>query len=378
MAGNKFSFGNTKIKIQGVNFAGLMNELNLADIKLKKVERKSATELTITCSARNCSKILAILKGKCYTILEQRNSSFFNLVKMLGYRLGLLVGIGLGVLLSVFSSFFLWDIMVNGQTEYEERVYSVLAENGIGAGSWKFGIQDEQVEQLLYNNIPELSLVDVSFRGCSMLVNYTIRTPANEQDRMTKNLVAKSDGVVASILTTSGTALVKVGDFVRKGQVLIAGYEVIEEQQIECNAKGQVFAYTWKSATVEFSLEKIEWVRTDNFVENVEVSLFGSTFYTKVATHNFERTESVQKIQYLLPSSPLPLQIKRTIIYQLDSVSVIQDYEENEGNLKTQAKMLAWELIQGEENILSEKTEVNFASNIWFITHYIKIKDEIS
>ena len=356
----------------------LFRSLNLADIKLKKVERKSATELTITCSARNCSKILAILKGKCYTILEQRNSSFFNLVKMLGYRLGLLVGIGLGVLLSVFSSFFLWDIMVNGQTEYEERVYSVLAENGIGAGSWKFGIQDEQVEQLLYNNIPELSLVDVSFRGCSMLVNYTIRTPANEQDRMTKNLVAKSDGVVASILTTSGTALVKVGDFVRKGQVLIAGYEVIEEQQIECNAKGQVFAYTWKSATVEFSLEKIEWVRTDNFVENVEVSLFGSTLYTKVATHNFERTESVQKIQYLLPSSPLPLQIKRTIIYQLDSVSVIQDYEENEGNLKTQAKMLAWELIQGEENILSEKTEVNFASNIWFITHYIKIKDEIS
>ena len=361
-----------------MNFAGLINELNLANIKLKKVERPEVTELVIVTSTRDSSKVIAILKQRCYTILEQQNNNSFNLIKSFTTRIGILIGIGVGVLLNLFASFFVWNVVLYGQDEYTQEVSNVLSQNGIGHGCWKFSINDTSVEQILYENIPELSLVDVSFRGCSMIVNYTIRTQSNEEDNITANILAKEDGIIASILVTSGTAMVKVGDIVRTGQVLISGYELVNEEQVKCNAKGQVYAYSWKSATVEFPLEKIEWVRTGNYVENIQTTLFGSTLYTKTTENTFTKSESEQNTEYMFPSSAIPLKIVRTKIYELESVTITQSFEDNVTKLQAQARLLVWEQIEGDEDILNEKTEVNFVSNIWFVTHYIKIKEKIS
>lgn len=378
MAKLKLAFGNTRFKIQGVNFTSLLNDFHLSNIKLKKVERPEATQLLMVCANCHRSKVIAILKQRCYTILEQKDSHSFNLVHSLITRFGILIGIGIGVLLNIFASFFVWNVMLYGQEEYSETVSSVLTQNGVGQGSCKFNIQATTVEQMLYDNVPEISLVNVSFRGCSMIVNYTIRTQSDTDEIVSKNILAKSDGVIASILVTSGTAMIKVGEFVRKGQMLIAGYEVVEEQQVECNAKGQVYAYSWISATVEFPLEKIEWVRTGNYVENVEVSLFDSVLYTKTAENTFAKSESEQRVEYMFQSSAVPIKVTRTLIYELEARTISQSFEDNYTKIQAQAHLLAWEQIEGDEDILDEKTEVNFVSNIWFVTHYIKIKAKIS
>lgn len=378
MAEPKFYFGTTRFKIQGVNFSVLLNDLSLSGIKVNKVERPEVTQLVFVCPTRDRKKVIAILKQRCYNVLEQQNSHSFNFFRSVITRFGILIGIGVGVLLNVFASFFIWNVMLYGQEDYSEQIFSVLVQNGMGAGSWKFGIKPEDAEQVIYDSIPEISLVDISFRGCSLIVNYTIRTQEDNDQTVSKNILAKADGVVSSILVTSGTAMVKVGDFVRKGQLLIAGYQTVNDSQVDCNAKGQVYAYSWISATVEFPLEKIEWVRTGNYVENVSVSLFGSVLYSKTQENVFAKSESEQTTEYMFRSGAIPLTVTRTFYYELEARTVSQSFEDNYTKTQAQARLLAWEQIEGDEDILDEKTEVNFVSNIWFVTHYIKIKEKIS
>ena len=374
----KFVFGDVSFLIEGANFSALLNLLSKKGIMLKKVERQNAKTLFIVAKMKDCQNIVAILNKKCYTIKEQKANEALSVFKSFFSRIWLLVGIFVGVILNVLASFFVWDIKLVGDEKLSSKINQVLSQNGIFCGRTKFGLDGKEIENILLENVPNLSLVDVSTRGCTLNINYTTRTLQTINQENRQNILATSDGIIASISAVSGTPLVKVGDFVKKGQVLIAGYYENEETKTEVPAKGVVFAYSWKSATIEFPLEKIEWVRTGNFVAWQSITLYGKVLEEKEAKHNFKKFETETSFEYLLKSSPIPLVLKTTKIYEVKAQMVKQNFEDYKDKLFAQAKMVAWQQIGGDENILDEKTETNFVSNIWFVTHYIKIKEKIS
>lgn len=372
------TFKEIVLKIEGVNFTELLNELNKQNIKLKQANRVSPTELELVFSAHRHKKIVAILNEKCYTIKEQKTNTYWGELKKIFLRVGILVGLFVGILINILASFFIWDIRFFGQTNFEKEIQNALIQNGVKKGCLKFGLTAQDIEKLIYENIEDVSLCDISFKGTTLLVNYTIRTQSEKEDIVAKNIIAKNDGIIANISVLSGTAMVKVGDYVKKGEVLIAGFTEQDEDVVECEAKGQVYAYSWKSAVVEFPKEKIEWVRTGQSVTNVTTSLFNSVISSTKNLHNFEKTETEQKTVFLTQNQNLPIKVTFETIYELTAQTVTADIKDYQEKLNAQARLLAWEQILGDEDILDEKTETNFVSNIWFVTHYIKIKEKIS
>ncbi len=372
----KFVFGKISILFEGANFADFLNEVTLSNIKLEKVERKSVAEMQIVCKAKDCLKIVAILNKRCYTIKEQKTSAKLSFFKKSFLKLGLLIGVAFGIMLNVLGYFFVWDIKFYGDKSLQSEIEKILGENGIGVGTPKFGLKAEEIENILRENLADISLANVSFRGTTMLVSYTKRTSAKEFETAKENILAKNDGVIASISVLSGQALVKPGDFVKRGQILIQGGQDENGQNIE--AKGQVFAYIWKSATIEFPLEKIVWARTDNFVLKKTISLFGKTVFEHSDIVPFEKFEEESETKNLCPSGAIPLKVTFTKIFELEKKSITQNFEEMKDKLFSQAKLVASEQVIAGENVLEEKTETNFVSNIWFVTHYIKIKEKIS
>ncbi len=370
--------GKAKVIIEGVNFDRLLNDIVTRQIKIIEVARQNnILILTISCSF--LAQLIALLKEKCYTFTIQKQSGIANFFDVFITRWGLFLGFLISVSVFGFASCFVWGIVVeNDEAQLQQTFNKILAENNLGVGVLRFNQSSYEIEQCLLDNIPELSLVSASFKGTNIIVNYTLQTEKEEMLEQQKkvNIVATNDGIVTSISVTSGTALVKVGDVVKKGQILIAGYKIVEEEQVECVASGTVYANVFKSATIQFPLKTIQWVRTGNFLTGTEIKLFNKTISNNQPDVNFEHYETI--ITYEKYNLLIPLEFYVTRYYEVESVEIEQDFESSKESIIAQSRLLALEQCSAVDNIIDESYDVNFVSDVWFVTYNIKIKEKIS
>lgn len=373
-------YGKVTFVIEGANFVLLLNELNKQNIQVFSANRISATKLEFCVSGKYVAKVVDLLKDKCYTVLQEKGSGLVKLTNSFATRWGILVGGLVGFFLCAFSTMFVWNVnVVDDKSLLYNSMCKVLAENGMGKGSFLPSYDCNKAEILLLENIEKLSLVSVSTRGGSLFINYTIKTSASEieEDFQVKNIIAKQDAVIASIVVSSGTALVKEGDVVKQGQILIAGYKENEEgEKVECFASGYVNGYVFKSVTTQFPINKIEYVRTEEFVVHNKLYLGDTLIHQIIPQHNFEHFETEQTVSYI--SNIIPLKQETTKIYKTEGVEVKQSFDEQKQNVIDQTRMLALEQCNNTDNIINESVATNFVADIWFVTYTIKIKEKIS
>lgn len=365
-------FGSVKLKIKGTNFANLLNLLQKQNIPLKNIKRQDSTTFVLKVKAKHCSKLVAILKEKCYNVIEQKStaSSVFDCLK----RTGILVGLFLGLTLNMISGFFVCKIQLFGDKNFEKQILETLKQKGVCAFCPKSNLNFAELKTALYKNVDDLSLVSFDVRGSTLNVHFTTKTAKKSVLTEQTDVVAKNSGVVFSVVVNSGTAMVKPGDLVQKGDILILG---VDENQNKVCASGQVFAFTFKSASLTFPLQTTALARTGKFVTSFKVTFLNQVLFEQKAQNPFSKFETETKENYLSTAS-IPLKICYTTFFEVAPVVVSQNFEENKEKLFAQAKLLAWQQIKGNEEILEEKTETNFVSDIWFVSHYIKIKEKIS
>ncbi len=364
----------TTITIKGANFPNLLDELKKTNLKLNNIKKLSSCELELTVKAKHKPKIIAILNDKCYTIISQKDSQQKQFLKPLR-NISIIVGIIFGFLLNVFATFFIWNIKLVGDESLKQEIFSSLKNCGIKKGTLKHNLSFAKIKKAIYEGSNNISLVSSSIKGTTLFISYTKRTPPILEFCENENIIAKNDGMIASIIATSGTPMVKLGDYVKKGQVLVSSVQ--KEDGTQEKARGQVFAYVWKSATVQYPLNTILWARTNNFCTNHKVMFQNSVLFETNNSCSFEKSEIETRTTYLT-NKVLPIKIVYTTEFELSAIETTQNFDENKEKVISEARMLCWEQIDGDERILEEKTEINFVSNIYFVTHYIKIKEQIS
>ena len=86
-------------------------------------------------------------------------------------------------------------------------------------------------------------------KGGDINVSFNKYRPPIILPGLEKNYYAKEDGVITRLELSYGIPLVKEGDYVKKGQLLIAGN--IDENDKKAKAYGKVFAKCWKEIVVQ-------------------------------------------------------------------------------------------------------------------------------
>lgn len=130
------------------------------------------------------------------------------------------------------------------------RVLAVAKENGLYPGRFVGQVDLEHCKRQISLDFPELFFVEISRRGVSMEIRIAKRidiSPA-QLPRGPGDVVAACDGVIEEVLVRKGTAAVRSGDTVVKGQVLIYGWQGLEGPVA---ADGIVTARVWASAYAE-------------------------------------------------------------------------------------------------------------------------------
>jgi similar to stage IV sporulation protein len=130
-----------------------------------------------------------------------------------------------------------------------DMLQDFLQNQGIHYGMWLNRIPLEELKTSLRQEYEEITWVSASIEGTKLWIRLKENdAPASASETVSAtNLVAEETGVVQSILVRRGTALVKAGDEVAAGDILIEGKVTIlnEEGEVKqeeyCQADGDVW-----------------------------------------------------------------------------------------------------------------------------------------
>lgn len=140
-------------------------------------------------------------------------------------------------------------IQIEGNSQLPERLILEKAEHcGLYFGCSRGALRSEQIKNRLLTEIPELSWAGVNTSGCVATISVRERQEEPETEAVLPgNIVAVSDAVVTELTVTDGTPLCRVGDAVKKGQVLISGYTDLGLCTHVQPAQGEVYGLTQRT-----------------------------------------------------------------------------------------------------------------------------------
>ncbi len=201
-------------------------------------------------------------------ILEKRGLPFF-LRRYRGRSL-FAAGVLVCAALLYLMSLRIWSIDFDGNLRFtDELLLETLRDAGYETGMEKDGIVCDSLELMLRETYPEITWVSAQIKGTRLIVQIRENTgvlTVEPVDETPCDLVAAKDGVITEIITRSGTPLVKAGDAVTAGQVLVSGVVELYNDSGEKTGEHQVRAdAAVKAATADtyedrFSLEhQVKW-----------------------------------------------------------------------------------------------------------------------
>ena len=165
------------------------------------------------------------------------------------------------------------------------------------------------------------------------------------------DLVASRDGVVETIEVFAGTAAVRPGDIVRKGQVLIRGQERGRDETVNAvQARGSVTARCWRTVRVRVPLNQVKSWETGR--ETVVMQLCTPWFQFPVETEKPEYLamnlyESVQPVAGVF----FPVW-RKTLLYREAALERVRaDGEECRREALAAAETRLKEALRGDEII---------------------------
>lgn len=174
-------------------------------------------------------------------------------------RMALCAALLLGVAALAELSQVMWRVALVDAGVYEADLTAYLQALDITPPRWKQDINTGELRELLEWRYPETAWVECGWRGMTLVIRVVDGVPSGEAASVqgAGDVVAARDGIVSSILTKAGTALVAPGDLVRQGQILIRGEERTADGALRpVSARGVVMARVWDSAAVRMSSQQ--------------------------------------------------------------------------------------------------------------------------
>ena len=156
--------------------------------------------------------------------------------------------------------------MEGNESVTDGEIILALAEEGFEIGDFWFNIDKGEIETSFLLNNKKISWININRRGSVAYVK-VIESDVNHSapdDRTGySNIVASSDCVIEEITVKQGTAMVKPGDVVKKGDILVAGVMPSESGGGFCYADASVIGRVSDTVSVQID-RKTEKITQNN------------------------------------------------------------------------------------------------------------------
>ncbi len=317
---------------------------------------------------RDYKKLKVFIKktGCVCRIKEKRGLPF--VIKKAGKRKGLLIGGILFVLVLSQCSGRIWHISVEGGFLHtREQMLQVMQQKlGVYGGVHGIGVDCFEIEKQLRLDYNEIGWISVEKKGCQLFVRLnesTMPKTAGTREEPS-HIIAAQDGIVRKIEVMAGIPLVKPGDKVKKGDILISGiipimgdYEELIRNEIVA-AEGNVYLESTFSYQAKFPItyEKKNYRKKQG---GLEVFLWNQKLFSYIPRYSEGKYDiiSTDIVPFAFEDFKAPVLMRKYRIQQYDTELVTMTKEEvkNKAEVCWQEFLADWE-SQGVELLSTEVT----------------------
>ncbi|VEF47755.1 sporulation protein YqfD [Bacillus freudenreichii] len=253
-----FLSGRVLVKVDGQGLELLLNKMTRAGIAVWKVKRLKSDAILFYISLQDIHKLRkAARRFECRISFIRGEGAPF-LWKRLFNNSGFLGGMVLFLILITMLSNITWGIEIKGANpETEHKIRKELTKLGVRVGTSHFLNQDlEKIQRGLTDSVDNITWIGVELKGTTFHFQVVEKTePKKQEGRSPGHLVAAKKAVVEKMFVEKGKPLVKVNQFVEKGQILVSGTIGNEDETKIISARGEVWGKTWYETNAEFPLQ---------------------------------------------------------------------------------------------------------------------------
>jgi len=288
------------ILVEGYFLEKFINICTRRQILLWDLKKQSNRRMTVNISIKGFKKLPEVArKTHCRVRIQSKCGLPFTVHKYKKRKAFILGAFSFVAAFYAMTS-FIWDVDVYGNKKIDTQVLlDYLAGNGIRPGMLKYGINTDEIVSKLMIDMKELAWVEVSLKGTRIKVNVRERVTPPETIPMDQpcDIIARRDGLVKSVFTKSGQQVVKEGDTVTRGQVLISGNVVSRNENVkprQVHAMGTVYARTWYEKKVPVETQIAEVVRTGMTKDVYSIMIFNRRIRLPYGEVPFKEYETVE------------------------------------------------------------------------------------
>lgn len=292
---NDFFKGTCKVKLKCKNIKKIINSLR-AQVSLAKLTYIDEYTISFVCFSKEIEIVTEKVNKMSGEILFIKHRGLPVILSFLKKRPGLVAGMLLLVFLTISSTFFVWQIRVEGNEKLSERAISeMLLKAGLYEGIPKRQVNVRSIVNKVLINEDELSWLSINLDGTVAHVEIKEAKIGKSHDKKENvNLVASHNGIIMRVDALEGQSKVASGDAVEKGSLLISAF--VDKRtggSLLRGARGYVWAKTDREYKVFVPLEYVEKEYSEKNSNSYRVSFLGKNITFSLP--DFEKSKAYER-----------------------------------------------------------------------------------
>lgn len=286
-----------------------------------------------------------IVKSTGIRVHIEEKRGFPFIINRYKNRWGIFIGLVAFILFLEFMSGFVWIIEINGNKNVsEDIILDSLKEIGIYEGIKTDKVSAKNDSQRLLLELDSLAWASLNIEGSRLTVNVTETEKKEKKDNRPCNLKAEFDGVITKIDLNSGNSVVKVGDTVKKGDVLVSGIIENAGGTRFVNSEGTVTAEVTRKFSLNLKFETKKVMETGKKSNKSVIEVFGIKIplYLGGETRNYNTTLGTKQLKIFGVKLPFRVYTREFRYTEIMKISKTADE-------------LKKELIKGREKLIKQE-----------------------
>ncbi len=353
----RFVLGYVNFAVSGQFPERFLNQLALGGVSVWGIKRQN-DRILASVKARDYLKFHSFkAKNRVVTHVTERCGLPF-ILKRHRLRVGFAAGLVFYVAILCFLSTFIWNIeIVGNQTLTDAELIAACERLGLREGVRRSSLDQELLRTRLALEFDNIAWASVNIEGVKATVNVSESKPSQKDPEEPCNLVASHDGIITALEVTDGTIKAKLGQTVKKGDLLVSGITEYKDGTYRFGTSaGRILAETDRELSCFIPFLQTDTVRIGEPVTRRVVSFFGFNVPLYLGSIEKPYEAETETKRYEKNGMYLPIAFTETEFHKTQTVSyTISEVEAKQKAEERLSTLEATELKDAE--ILNKSTE---------------------
>ena len=374
--------GYVNIVIEGYYIEQFINICNNKQIDLWNIKKENSIKVYASVCITDFKKLKQICKKtKCKIKIQSKKGLPF-IIKKYKKRKFFFIFLLLIILTIIILSNFIWNIEIESDADIpKEEILELAQSEGLEIGKRKGAIDTKAVINKIRLERDDISWVGIEIDG----TNATIKlVKADEKPEIINddeycNIVADKNAMILKVSAQNGTPLVKEGDIVTNGDVIVAGWmegKYTGKQYV--HAQAEIQAKVWYTTIEKVYLQETKKVETGEAKSSYSVKINNFQINLPKSLPKFQKYDTIEenKKLKLFSNFYLPFELVKYTYKEYKEEQVVHSIEEAKQIGIDRAKESLQEKIDGKE-ILDKQVKVRTEKDYIEVEVTYEVKENI-